>query len=352
MTLNESPVTFQGVQNPRPGREATAAIGATGARLATRGSKRRRRGGGGGEELMVPEATPASYYGKPIIKPPTWESRDIAGYLFLGGLAGAGALTGAAADLTGRPALARAGRVGAAAAGGLSLVALVHDLGRPARFLNMLRVFKPTSPMSVGSWLLAGFVPLSGIAAAGDLSGRLPGITRAAGLGAAAAAPLVATYTAALICDTAVPAWHDGHRQMPALFAASSAAAAAGLGLLAAPACEAGPVRDLAMVAGPSEVVLSEVLKSRVGLAKECYETGKAGHLMKAATAATVTGTVASILAKRYPPLRFVAGAALMAGSALTRFGIFHAGVASAEDPKYIVQPQRERLAQRGIARL
>ncbi len=107
-----------------------------------------------------------SYYDRPVIKEPTWQARDIAGYLFLGGLAGASSALGAGAELTGRRRLARSTKLGALGAVSLSLAALVHDLGRPGRFLNMLRVAKPTSPMSVGSWLLAGYGPLAGAAAA------------------------------------------------------------------------------------------------------------------------------------------------------------------------------------------
>jgi formate-dependent nitrite reductase membrane component NrfD len=82
---------------------------------------------------MVPDATPTSYYGQPVLHRPTWQARDIAGYFFLGGLAGASSAVAAGAQLTGRPGLARTAKVGAAGAAGLSIAALVHDLGRPAR---------------------------------------------------------------------------------------------------------------------------------------------------------------------------------------------------------------------------
>ena len=116
---------------------------------------------------MVPAATFDSYYGKPVLNSPVWEPRDIAGYLFLGGLAGASSALGAGAHAN-RPDRAGPGEQGGGRAGRalVSLAALVHDLGRPSRFLNMLRVFKVTSPMSVGSWLLAGYVPLAAVAAA------------------------------------------------------------------------------------------------------------------------------------------------------------------------------------------
>jgi formate-dependent nitrite reductase membrane component NrfD len=102
--------------------------------------------GGRGEQPMVPKAEFQSYYGQPIINQPVWESPDIPGYLFLGGLAGASGVLAAGAQLTGRRGLARVSKSGAAVAAGLSAVALVHDLGRPGRFLNMLRTFKGPLP--------------------------------------------------------------------------------------------------------------------------------------------------------------------------------------------------------------
>jgi formate-dependent nitrite reductase membrane component NrfD len=114
---------------------------------------------------MVPEAEFTSYYGRPVIKEPVWGAADVAGYLFFGGLAGASSVLAASAHLSGHRDLARVAKVGALGAISLSAAALVHDLGRPARFPNMLRVFKPSSPMSVGSWLLAGYGPVAGAAA-------------------------------------------------------------------------------------------------------------------------------------------------------------------------------------------
>ncbi|HYB22177.1 MAG TPA: NrfD/PsrC family molybdoenzyme membrane anchor subunit, partial [Solirubrobacteraceae bacterium] len=130
-------------------------------------------------------AAAQSYYGKPIIKAPVWQERDIAGYLFAGGLAAGSSVVAAGAELTARPRLARSCKLCASAALGASLAALVHDLGRPERFLNMLRVFKPTSPMNMGSWLLAVYGPLNAAAAASDVLGLAPRAGRAASVGAA-----------------------------------------------------------------------------------------------------------------------------------------------------------------------
>ena len=161
-------------------------------------------------------------------------------------------------------------------------MALVHDLGRPGRFVNMLRVFKPTSPMSVGSWLLSAYGPMAGAAAVCDVTGILPAAGRAATVGAGLLGPAVATYTAALICDTAVPGWHEGYREMPYLFAGSAASAAAGLGLLALPPAAAGPARTLATLGAPVELVAKRQLLARLGEIAEPYETGPAGAILRA----------------------------------------------------------------------
>jgi hypothetical protein len=301
-----------------------------------------RNGGGRGERPVAAE----DYYGRPIIKPPVWEELEIAGYLFTGGLAGASSILAAGADLTGRPALARGARVMAAGAIGVSLLALVKDLGRPLRFLNMLRVFKPTSPMSVGVWILVGYAPLAAGAAAADVSGRLPRLGRATGLGAAGLGSGVATYTAALIANTAVPAWREGRRELPFLFAGSAASAAAGWGLVVAPAAENDPAVRMAVLGALVELGAEQLLERRLGMIAETLQDGKAGRRLRLAKALSATGAIgAGLLARRGRPAAIASGAALLAGSALTRFGLFEAGMASARDPKYTVEPQRRRRA-------
>ncbi|MFC4111259.1 NrfD/PsrC family molybdoenzyme membrane anchor subunit [Nonomuraea zeae] len=308
-------------------------------REATPGSAGRRR-----ERLMMPEAGFDSYYGRPVLHEPTWQEPDIAGYLFLGGLAGASSTLAAAAELTGRHRLARVSKVAAVGALGGSFYALIHDLGRPERFVNMLRVFKVTSPMSVGTWILSLYAPQAGCAAAADLTGRFPALGRAAAVGAGLAGPAVATYTAALICDTAVPTWHDGFREMPFLFAGSATAAAGGLGMLAAPLSEAGPARRAALLGAVVECAAATRMERRLGVVAEPL---KRSRLLRAGEALSLAGALAGItLGRRSRVAAMAAGAALLAGSACTRFGIFRAGMESARDPKYTVQPQRRRLAQ------
>jgi len=307
----------------------------------------RRRGRRGRRESMVGEAEFSSYYGRPVVKEPTWAPLDIAGYLFLGGLAGASSALAAGAELSARPGLARPLKLGAAGAISLSLLALVHDLGRPARFLNMLRVFKPTSPMSVGVWILTAYAPAAGAAALDELVplGRLRPLGKLGTAGAALLGPAVASYTAVLISDTATPAWHEGHREMPFVFVGSAASAAAGLGLLGAPLAENAPARRLAVIGALAELAAVRLLERRVGIVAETYHRGRAGVLMRAAEALSLLGVAGAIRGGHRSRLAAaLSGAALLAASACARFGIFEAGRASARDPKYTVKPQRERL--------
>jgi hypothetical protein len=315
---------------------------------------RRRRGRG--EQLVVPEAEFASYYGRPVVKASPWTA-DIPGYLFLGGLAGGSSLLAAGADLTGRPALRRSGRLTALAALLGSLGLLVHDLGRPSRFHHMLRVAKPTSPMSVGTWILTAYGPVAGLAAVsegrdllparlrrGRVGRALPGTGRAAGLAAAALAPALASYTAVLLSDTATPAWHEARGQLPVVFVGSAAAAAGGAGLVLAPSDQAGPARRLAVGGAVTDLVASRVMESRMGLPAQALRQGAAGRWLRAAEGLTAGGAVLAGVGRRHRAVSALGGAALVAGSVCTRFGLFAAGQQSAADPRYTVVPQRERL--------
>lgn len=337
--MSTSDVTKDGLRGVAPDRDALTGVVAGHADGHARAPSAR-----GDGAPTVPKAEFTSYYGKPVLNKPTWQSPDIPGYLFLGGLAGAGALLGAGAQATGRHGLERPTKVGALVAGLLSLVGLIHDLGRPERFLHMLRVFKPTSPMSVGSWLLAGFVPLSGVAAASAVTGRAPRIGAAATAGAALTGPAVASYTAALISDTAVPAWHDGYREMPFVFVGSGASAAGGLGMATAPLHQQGPARLMAALGAGMELAAFERMERRMGFTAEPYSQGRGGTYVRAGKVLSVAGLAGAVLGRRSRLVSRAAGAALVAASAATRWGIYHAGMHSAQDPRYTVTPQRERI--------
>ncbi|MEQ4300316.1 NrfD/PsrC family molybdoenzyme membrane anchor subunit [Plantactinospora sp. B6F1] len=333
------------------------------------GEPRRRtgqRGGSGpgvvaGQPVVVPPAEFSSYYGRPVVKAPVWR-QAIPAYLFTGGLAAGSALLAAGADLTGRAALRRAGRLVSLGAVGLSTFFLISDLGRPARFHHMLRVVKPTSPMSMGTWILAIFGPAAGLAAVSEVAPvlprrgglglarrLLPPVGRGAGLVAAATAPALATYTGVLLADTAMPAWHDAYPDLPFMFGGSALVAGAGAGLVAAPAAQSGPAARLAL-AGAVVEVLAERRIARLGLTGEPYRTGRPARLIRGGQLLLAAGTAGALLARGNRTLRVLSGAALLASSLLTRFGVFEAGKVSARDPKYTVLPQREHGADRKAA--
>jgi hypothetical protein len=297
------------------------------------------------EQLQVPPAEFQSYYGKPILKVTRWREPHLPAYLFLGELSGALAMVGAAADATGRRSLARVARVASALgayAGGAFLTA---ELGRPERFLNMLRVAKPTSPMSMGSWILASHSGLASAAAASDITGLLPGLGALAGAGSAVTGPLLAAYPGVLLGNTAVPAWHEAHREITMLFVggAMTAAGAAGLAASAVSAdrSDFDAAWKLAMVGAAVESAAGYGLETRPGLVGEPYRTGDSGRMLAMARYMTLGGGVAALAAKRSRTAAAVSAALLTGGGICAKIGVLRAGKASAADPRYVVASQQ-----------
>jgi hypothetical protein len=292
--------------------------------------------------------TALSYYGKPIVKEPVWKW-FIPAYFFAGGAAGGTALLRLGARITGNDVLARRATWVNAAAIGVSPALLIADLGRPMRFLNMMRVFKVTSPMSVGTWILSASGAASTAGAFCELFGVLPRVGFAAETSAGALAPFLSTYTAALISDSVVPVWHDARLELPFEFAASSAAAAGGLTAMITPPSAAGPARRLGIAGGLLEVATVKVFRKRLGpLGSEPYRRGKAARLDRLSTMCALGGAGLLALAGRRRGGAVAGGALLAAGSALQRFAVVEAGRISARDPKYTTLPQRERAAAHG----
>jgi hypothetical protein len=283
-----------------------------------------------------------SYYGRPILKEPVWKP-DIPWYFFFGGLAGASSALGLAARLAGRPVLSRRAEYVGLAGSAVCPLLLIHDLGRPERFLNMLRVFKVTSPMSVGSWVLAGEGTANGIASALDVLRALPRVRDGAATASGLLGLPLATYTGSLLADTAIPVWHEARRELPFVFGASSAASAGGIVAALAPPAEAGPARRLAVGGAIAELAAAERMRRRLGFVGEPYRTGRAGRFTSLSKAATAAGAVTMAAAGRSRRGAAVAGALLAAGSVLLRWSVFEAGRQSARDPRYVVEPQRRR---------
>lgn len=288
---------------------------------------------------VVPPAEVRSYYDQPVLHDPVW-TWEVPTYFFLGGLAGASSTLALAARVGGQPGLARALECTAAVAVLPCPLLLVSDLGRPARALNMLRVFKPRSPMNLGAWLLAGYAPAAvGRAVIGGVVGGLAG-TVAAGLG-----PVLASYTAVLVADTAVPAWHEGRHELPFLFVGGALASAGAAGVALVAPGEARPARAALLAGVAAELAAGRRLEQRLGPLGEPYRTGSGGRLGRAARRLVLAGAALVATAGRRRHEAAIVGAALVAaGAACERFAVIAAGAASARDPAATVGPQRARL--------
>jgi formate-dependent nitrite reductase membrane component NrfD len=288
-----------------------------------------------------------SYYDRPILKEPVWQP-EIPFYFFTGGIAGGCSVLHGLARLTGQERLAKTALYVGGAAEIVSPALLVSDLGRPERFLNMLRVFKVTSPMSVGSWVLAVSGGASGTAALLELTGRLKPLKRAAEAVSFLAGPPLMTYTGTLLANTAIPVWHEARRELPWLFGASASASAGAATALFLRPEDAGPARRLAIAGVAGELGLMEAMHRRLGFVGEVYAEGTAGRLARVSKALTCLG--AGLLASKGRRSRAAAvtGSALVLGGELAlRWSVFRAGFQSARDPRYVVIPQRERVAQK-----
>jgi hypothetical protein len=287
-----------------------------------------------------------SYYGRPVLKEPVWKS-EIPMYLFTGGLGGASSVLSLVARVSGNEQLAQRSIQIASAADAVSPVLLIADLGRPERFLNMLRVFKVTSPMSVGSWILAYSSTASSVSAFLNTIGRLKRVADLARTASAVSGAPLAVYTAALFSDTAIPVWHEARRELPFLFGSSAVASAGAAGAIAVSPAQAGPARRLAVGGVLVENALFKLMEKRLGMVGEPYSQGEAGRYKKLAIACTLGGGALLGSAGRRSRLAAVAGGALvLAGEVAVRWSVFKAGFQSARDPKYTVVPQRERVGQ------
>jgi formate-dependent nitrite reductase membrane component NrfD len=295
-----------------------------------------------------------TYYGMPMLKKPVWEWA-IPLYYYVGGLSGASIALGAATQLFGNREAQRAARTcrwmgmcGASLGGAL----LVYDLGRSSRFLNMLRVFRPTSPMNVGAWILAGTVP-SAFAAevlssqrgfAGILGSTFGLISGAFGMG-------LATYTGVLVSNSAIPVWSESRTLLPILFGASAMASAAAAFDVLHAEHEHRSVGAFGLLGRVGELGVAQMLERRLletpRVSRPLHE-GKSGFLWKAATVLTAGSLLVNLLPIQKRRKRILAGVLASLGSVCLRFGIHEAGVPSAKDSRASFRLQHHQLDQRG----
>lgn len=309
------------------------------------------------EAVPGPEYDDPTYYERPMLKAPVWKPY-IPLYYFVGGTAGASLALGAAAQLEGARDLDRLIRrchwtgIIASSIGGALLVA---DLGRPSRFLYMLRVFRPSSPMNVGAWVLA--VAPSAAVTAGLLARRSTGLLHwlgeTAGYTSGVFGLALATYTGVLVAGSAIPVWQASRRVLPVLFGASAAASA---GAVLDTMCEDPRERRITYLFGlggrAAELVAGygmERAASEVPAVGVPLKRGVSGLLWRGATALTAASIVATLWAGGNRRGRVVASALAMAGSLAMRFAVHEAGHASARNPRASFHQQRSG---RGAAEL
>lgn len=290
-----------------------------------------------------------TYYDRPVVKQTVWKWY-VPAYFYAGGVSGAAATLGAIARAIGgggMTGLVKRCRVLAAAGGAAGTAFLILDLGRPERFLNMLRVFRPTSPMSVGSFVLAAEAPLAAGSAALALAGRAPAVADVAGAAAGVLGLPMSTYTAVLVSNSSTPVWRAMHTSLPWLFAASAVTGATALlDLMDLNEAEERAVTRLGVAAKAAELAAATAVEreaSTVGRVGAPLHDGLSGALWKAAKAATAASLAISLMPGRTRWKRTAAGALATSGAVATRFAIWRAGVASARDPRATFEQQRAR---------
>jgi len=284
-----------------------------------------------------------SYYGLPIIHSPVW-TWQIGAYFFIGGAAGMSGVIAFAALIGGQPiAIVRAALRIAVAGAVLSPILLIWDLGRPARFLNMLRVFKWRSAMSVGVWTLIVFSTFAGSsffalevwpADTATSGGSIVLLTLLAGTAITGA--VLSTYTGVLLGVTAVPAWASHHRLLPLHFGVVALGSAAAL--LELMGFRAAPLSAIGIAASAVEIAIGAVVELQRRRAEgRALREGAPGWLLR--SAGVMTGPVSLVL--RLANVITAAAACFVIGAIFSRYGWLLAGRASARDPEETLSAQR-----------
>ncbi|MBK5260834.1 MAG: polysulfide reductase NrfD, partial [Thermoanaerobaculia bacterium] len=272
----------------------------------------------------LPEASAdAGYYGLPLFKPPVW-TWEVPAYFFVGGAAGAAAVLGVAARIRGADErLVRDARWIAAIGANLSTPLLIADLGRPGRFLNMLRVFKLQSPMSVGAWIVAVFggASTATVLLRGRLSDAVSLVSALTGLG-------MATYTGVLLGATAIPVWAAHASRLPIHFCASALGSA--VALLELRGHRDPALQRLGLVAATLETLMGIAIESRADPESEPLRHGDSGITIRIGGA--LSGPIPALLrlvGGKSRKMREVAAVSTLLGSLITRIAWVEAGKAS-----------------------
>ena len=294
-----------------------------------------------------------SYYGLPALKPPVW-TWEVPLYFFLGGIAGVSCCMAFVAHLfRADPELIRWMLWMALAGAAVCPVLLIADLGRPSRFLNMLRVFKLQSPMSMGAWILVAFSGCAFLAVVGHelvLRGyTLPMIFAIRWMGEASGmitGLLLASYTGVLIGATAIPVWSANRKILPAHFLTSGLGGSAGILELAGFLIPATQI--LGFVAAGIETIFEILFEVRKPAVNAPLHHGGSGITFRIAGLLEGPGALLiRIFWSSSPTGRHAAAICFLLGALLSRFAWIWAGRVSAKEPDQQFAMQRSALAQR-----
>jgi formate-dependent nitrite reductase membrane component NrfD len=288
----------------------------------------------------------SSYHGNPVLKPPTW-TWQVPLYFFVGGIAGISTVMTLVAHVAGTTGLSRTSLWVGLAGGLISAPLLIADLGRPARFLNMLRVFKPQSAMSVGAWTLVAFSSAVGLAVichelslegyGGSFTVATQWLAESVG---ALAGLILASYTSVLLSITAIPVWSENRKLIPAVFLAGAlGSAAAVLELLGytVPATQ-----FIGIVASTADIAIAIIIEARQRYVDRPLREGAVGWSIRGA--AVLAGPVSlsiRIFGARSPELRYIAALCFIVGALITRYAWIAAGRVSSRDPQTLFRVQK-----------
>ncbi|MBZ5603745.1 MAG: polysulfide reductase NrfD [Acidobacteriia bacterium] len=299
-------------------------------------------------KLPTPDTSDPTYYGRPVLKEPVWHWA-IPLYFYVGGAAGASLVMGSAAQLDRSGELENlmrrchwAGIIGSALSGAI----LIYDLGKPSRFHHMLRVFRPTSPMNMGAWILSSVSPSAIVAAMfAQRRGILGAFGEISGVASGLSGLALSTYTGVLIANSAIPVWQESRRVLPILFGASAMASAGSIfDMFFEDRAARRVTYTFGTVGRAAELAASIALERQAGRVPHVarpLHTGASGFLWKTATVMTAGSLLLSVLPGRSRKRRVAAGVMGTLGSIMMRYGIHQAGVASARDPRATFRQQR-----------
>jgi hypothetical protein len=286
------------------------------------------------------------YYGQPVVKPPVW-TWEIPIYFFVGGLAGMSAVIAFAALISHHVDVATAAMWMAAIGVVLSAILLILDLGRPHLFVNMLRVFKPQSPMSVGAWILSAFgaCVIPGLTALelhthqvfpGALDELLRVVVGIFILGSAIFGTLLATYTGVLIGATAIPAWFLYRTFLPIHFGTAGLGSAAAV--LELVGHRIAPINAIGFFAAAVESALLVWLSiNKHGASDRAIHEHASGWLIRVGE--ILNGPLALVL--RLFGLIPLAAISFLLGALVSRFGWIAVGRVSGCDPEAVFASQQ-----------